>query len=261
MTQRFLALGVLALVGAAHASSDISATNAWKVEERIFNDNPFSTLNVTNNFPGVLQFDESYPAGVPGGFANKHVGWLSNDGGASRLGLTPAQSWTITFDVSIQAPFGTPRKEAGIEVRNPRPALGYVDEGQVLIASDGEVAVFGAVMPFHGFGNIYTLGTTASVSWTYFAPGVLGPQAAYQLVFVDAVTGAHDSGPKFWGIEPDGTNGFNLGTGIGLKAQNARLPVIDDSSIITYSNFTAVPTPGALALLGMGMLAGARRRR
>lgn len=255
--------GIAAAAGFAFASSDISATNAWKVEERIFNDFPTTTLTTTNTFPSTLEFNEQFPAGVVGNFANKHVGWLSNDGGASRLGMTGSQSWTMSFDITMNAASGVPRKEAGIEVHNPRPALGYVDEGQLLIASDGEVAIFGGVMPFTGMGSVYTLGTTAHVTWQYFAPGTADPTlAAYQLTFSDAVTGVHSSGLKLWGAsEPDGTNGWNLGTVMGLKAQNQRNPRIADSSDIKYENFSVVPTPGTLALVGLAGLAAGRRRR
>ncbi len=255
---------VAAAAGVAMASSDISATNAFKVETRIFNDFPGSTLSVTNSFPGPLNFNEQFAVGEIGNFANKHIGWLSNDGGASRLELTPSQSWTMEFDVRIQAPFGQPRKEAGVEVHNPRPnnVPPYTDEGQILIASDGEVAVFGAVMPFTGFGNAYTLGETAHVKWQYFAAGTADPTlAGYRLIFTDPVTGVHDSGLKLWGVETDGTNGFNLGTVMGLKAQNTRNPRIADSSDITYNNFSVVPAPGAIALIGLAGLAAGRRRR
>ena len=257
----FATLAVAVAAGAAFGS--ISSINSWKVEERIFNDLPGSSLTTTNNYAGGhLEFNEQFPFPTPGGFANKHIGWFSDDG-TTRHQFQNAEGFTLNFDVRISAPAGAPRKEAGIEIHNPRTSLGYTDEGQVLIASDGEVAVFGAVMPFSGLGFIYTLGTTAHVSFQYVNPGVVDPSlGAYRLIFNDAVTGSHDTGYKIWGAgEPDGTNGWNNGTEIGLKAQNQRNPLINDFSDIDYSNVSIVPAPGAASLLGLaGLMAGRRRR-
>jgi hypothetical protein len=251
----------LAAVAGSAVATDFSTINSFKSEERIFNDFPTSSLVSTNAFPSLV-YDEDFAAGTIGNFANKHVGYLSNDGGATRFQNNYWQSWALDFTVKIEAPAGQPRKEAGIEVRNPRPRLGYTDEGQVLIASDGEVAVFGGVMPFTGLGNVYTLGTTASVKFEYFAPGTVDAVVgAYRLTFTDAVTGVHSSGLKLWGLESDGLYGFNDGAEFGLKAQNTRNPFIDDSSTITYGGVTVIPAPGTLALLGIAGVAAGRRRR
>lgn len=281
--------GVVAGAAASALAGDISQVNAFRTETRIFNDFASSNLDVGNiggpftNCPtnpmgpqpvvavpraGGLQIRDQYGVGAMGNFANKHVGWLSTDGGATRYGHAAIQSFDISFTVSINAPAAAPRKEAGIEVRNPRPALGYVDEGQLLIASDGEVAVFGGVMPFYssnvfGGGPWYTVNTTAQVTFRYFAPGVADPiLGGYQILFNDAMTGMHDSGIRLWGaMEPDGTRGFNGGTEFGLKAQNQRNPFINEFGDTRYGGVQIVPTPGAMALLGLAGLAATRRRR
>lgn len=281
--KKSVALFALAMTaGTALAGTDVNNINSFLVDNRVFNDFNNSTLNwgaagaATNLAPlpsddgtlplagGVQWRDEfaAFSAGQ-GQFANKHVAWLSSDGGATRHQGNLNQSFTLNFSVKIDVAAPGIRREAGIEVRNPRPSLGYTDEGQLLIASDGEVAIFGGVMPFTGLGNVYTAGTTAQVSWQYFAPGTADPVlGAYRLIFTDAVTGIHDSGLKFWGAaEPDGLFGFNFGTEFGLKAQNQRIPIINDFSDITYSNVSIVPAPGALALVGLGGLIAGRRRR
>lgn len=275
MSSRFaLAAFVVAGIAASALADDISAANGIQVNARVFNDFPTSMLTIdgvdrpapeTYARPGLGTFhiNEKFPMGTVGGFANKHIGYLSSDGGATSLNLHTLQSWTMDFDVKLTAPGIGPRKEAGIRIENPRPALGYTDEGLVLIASDGEVAVFGGVMPFTGLGNSYSLGETAHVTFRYFAPGEADPVlGAYQLIFSDPIKGVKDSGIKIWGAaEPDGTRGFNDGTKIGFVAQNQRNPLIDDEGDFIYSNISIIPAPGAAALLGLGGLVAGRRRR
>ena len=262
-TRSVFGFAVLALAGSAFAV-DMSTINGFKYE-KLWNDFPTASATVTNSFPS-FGVNEQFAAGTVGNFANKHVGWLSNDGGATRVANNYFQSWTLSFQVKIDTAFaqGAPRREAGIEVHNPRnPTFGgWTDEGQVLIASDGEVAVFGGAMPFTGLGNVYTLGTTATVSFEYFRPGAVDPvKGAYRLTFTDAVTGTHSSGLKIWGDEGDFLYGLNTGASIGLKAQNQRNPQISDFSDIQYTNVSVVPAPASLALVGLAGLAAGRRRR
>jgi hypothetical protein len=267
----FVALATLA--GTAMAS-DISAVNSFKIENRTWNDYPTSVLNTTAAFPNVQWNEDFSNSPLPGPYANKHFAWLSDDGGASRFGLHGGgegaahngQSFSITTSVNIAPTAGVDRrKEGALYIRNPRPALGYTDEGEVLVAGDnGEVAVFGGVMPFHSFGAFcYTPGTTASLKFTYFAPGTADPvKGAYRLEFTDAVTGYHDSGMKYWGTEPDGCGGFNNGTELGLFAQDPRASTVqNDITTFTYGITNLVPAPGSLALLGLGGLVAGRRRR
>jgi len=276
MSNRF-AIAAFVVVGAAASvfADDISAANGLQVHARVFNDFPTSTLTidgVDRPLPevfarpglGTYHVNEQFPLGVMGSFANKHEAYLSTDGGATALSLYTFQSWQMDFDIKLTAPAGAPRKEAGLFIANPRPSLGYTDEGLVMVASDGEVAVFGAVMPFSGLGGgTYTLGETAHVTFRYFAPGEVDPLlGAYQLIFSDPVAGVKDTGVKLWGAaEPDGTVGFNNGTKIAFHAQNQRNPLIADEADHVYSNIVIVPAPGAMALIGLGGLVAGRRRR
>jgi hypothetical protein len=272
-----LAIGVVsALVMVAGASASVLSSNGYRLETRIFND--FASSNLTVNtvnyaapttdaiagFGTSIDIDEDFAFGTPGNFANKHVAYFSNDGGATKARTVASESFELSFCVNLSAPAGQPRKEAGIDFATPRQFNNdppFVDEGQLLIASDGEVAVFGSTLPFTGFGNnAYTLGTTALVTFTYYAPGDLGSQAAYRLIFQDAVNGTFDSGFKFWGVEPDGINGLTNAT-MGFKAQNQRNPFINDSSKIVYDCAKIVPAPGAAGMLALAGVFAARRRR
>lgn len=248
-------------VFAGSAFAQIGAINGVKIETYIppFNVAIPSDLTTTNNYPALVQFDERNFA-LQGGFANKHQALFSTDGGTSAYALQNSDSFRLDFTVNVNTlrPDGQPRKEGGLVFYNPRP--GFVDEGRVLVASDGEIAVFGGAMPFTGFGNAYVKGTTASLSFTYFAPGELGPKAAYRLTATTTL-GNFDSGIKVWGDETDGTNGFNNGTNFGFLAQNQRLPVTAEFATTTYGGINIIPAPGAAALLGLAGLATARRRR
>jgi len=272
-----LLVGLVAFAGMASAAiaGDMSQVNGLAVTTRVFNDFGTSALAIdgtaraqtSETFAraglGDYRVHEDFAAGTVGNFANKHMAYLSNDGGNSAMGLHSSQSWKLEFDINITAPNGAPRKEGVIQIENPRPALGYTDEGHILVASDGEVAVFGGVMPFTGFGGgTYTLNTTAHVSFEFFAPGAVDALlGGYRLIFTDAVTGVHDSGIKLWGTEPDGTVGFNEDTRIAFAVQNQRNPFINDSSDFLFSNITVVPAPGSIAVMGLMGLAATRRRR
>lgn len=281
------ALLVVALTaGSAFAIADISSVNAYRFEGRNFGDFNGDALSygpaagplvaapgtafVASQAPvgAGMRVSESFPAGQGGG--SNHEAYLSNDGGASRFGIwgggegSGGQSFNITTSITMTGSQLAPRKEGGLKFRNPRPALGYVDEGLVLVASDGEVAVFGAVMPFTGLGaSVYTFGTTATIDFSYYAPGVADPTlGAYRLVFTDAVTGVHDSGIKLWGAaEPDGCKGYNGGTEVALHFQGFNNLVLPDGIDISYGNVSVTPAPSALALLGLGGLVATRRRR
>jgi MYXO-CTERM domain-containing protein len=277
------ALSVLAAFAGSAAAQDISTVNGYNVHLRNWNDFPGSTLNwgsaasasipapvpataALPGFGGGLRFQETFPTGTPGNFANQHYGLFSNDGGATPFGLNNHQSFTVNTDITITTPAGGPRKEGGLKFYNDR-GNGFIDEGEVLVASEnGEVAVFGAAMNFTGFGvGAYTPGTTAHLSFQYIAPGINSFYAAYRVVFTDAVTGVHDSGIVDFdhgaAVDPNApANGFNSGSKLGFLDQNQRNPFGDSVDVI-YGNPSVVPTPGALALLGLAGFSFSRRRR
>ena len=280
---------VVALAAGSSFAADISQVNGFRLEGRNFGD--FNNISTVNYGPAAgplsaappigftafqgpvaagMRISEGFPAGQGGG--SNHVAYLTDDSGASRFGLhgggegasNAGQSFNITTTILMQGGQMAPRKEGGLRIFNPRPVLGFVDAGLVLVASDGEVAVFGAAMPFHGFGpNVYTYGTTATISFDYFAPGTADPvNGAYRLRFTDAVNGLFDTGMKFWGApEADNIKGFNNGTEIGLQFQGFNNLVLPDALDITYGGVTVIPAPSALALLGLGGLVATRRRR
>lgn len=287
--KKISAVLVVALAAGSALASDISQVNGFRLEGRNWGDfhnvssmsygpaagplgaAPATSFTAAQTPVGAgIRVTEAFPAGQGGG--SNHIAWLSSDGGASRFQAwgggegAGGQSFNITTTILMQGGQMAPRKEGGLKIRNPRHNHNpfFVDEGLVLVASDGEVAVFGAAMPFTGFGpNVYTFGTTATIDFSYYAPGTVDPVlGGYRLRFTDAVTGLHDSGIKLWGAsEPDGIKGFNNGTEIGLNFQGFNNLVLPDMIDITYGNVSITPAPGALALLGLGGLVATRRRR
>jgi hypothetical protein len=278
---------VVASAGSAALAQDISTVNGYNVHLRDFNDFATSTLQwghaggpftpapvpATAPLPGFgagVEFQEQFPQGTMGNFANRHFALFSNDGGATPFGVSQFQDFTVTTNVSVTSPAGSPRKEGGLKFFNNRYG-GFIDEGEVLVAGDnGEVAAFGSNMLFFTFGaGTYTPGMTGQLTYKYFGPNspVTGsPIAAYEVIFNDPVTGHHDSG--IIGFDPTGAadpahpgNGFNTGSTLGWLDQNQRNPTINDFADVIYSNATIVPTPGAIALLGLSGLCGLRRRR
>jgi len=244
------AIAAVGLAGTAFAAPN--SINSVVVTERAWNDFPASTLVTTNAYPASVRFQESFPQFTPGNFANKHWATFSNDGATDYL-FQQSEDFTITTTVRVNAVAGQPRKEAGLFFRNPHQVNPlFINEGAFMVASDGEVAVFGAGLDFHGFGGAaYTLGTTATLEFRYYHNGVI-PQ--YEAIF-----NGISSGVKGFG-DPD-FQGFNNGSRIALQAQNQRNPLIADFSDIEYGGTSVVPTPASFGVMGLGLLAMGRRRR
>ncbi|MFZ4574417.1 MAG: hypothetical protein ACOYN0_08470 [Phycisphaerales bacterium] len=237
-----------------------------------------STYNLHEEIPSVAQ----------GNFANRHLQFFSNDGGNTAYQLQANESFQITARVKIDTNMpsgpGAPTvSETGFWFHNPRvneQGNSFVDEGGLWVISNGTSFTGGAAMDFAllGEGNgsrppsdplgpIYTEGGWAAISFTYYAPGALGPGqgAGYIASIHDEVSGlTRSSGLKRFGYiaatEPVG-GGFNPGTVFGFRYQNSRFPLIDTVTDTYINDITIVPAPSALAALGLAGLAATRRRR
>lgn len=281
---------VVALAGiAAAASAQITSINGLRVEYRQFNDFGTSNLSIgpaagplvaqpqtpgSTALPlaGGVRIRDEFPIPTAGNFANKHTALLSNDAGATAYQFMNNQSFdiSVSFTMSNGDPLRS-RKEGGFAFFVPN-GTGGIDEGRLLVASNsfgpsgpftpGETAIFGGTMPFtggnpgSGWGNgTYADGSTVTLRFVYNAPGDSGPQASYEAFF-----NGQSSGLKYWDV--NGPNGFRDGTTIGFVGQFTRVPIVADFGDVTYGNISiTVPTPGALALIGLAGLAATRRRR
>jgi len=280
---------IAALAGSALA--DVSSINGFRVQARNFNDLPGSVLTV-NGTPAPVQaniavaglgaglhYSEQFALGEPGGFANRHLGNFSADGGVSDYSFLNNESFRLDTTINITAGSNNPSaKEGGLTVFNQRtiiegnpasPNFGlpvtFTDEGYLLVKTNGgvngggEIALFGGALPFFSFNNIgvdYTPGTTATLAFTYFAPGTIGVAAAYEAFFNGISTGV-----QFFDNADISGNGLGNGTSLGLRAQNSRFPIIADFANTDYGRVGFIPTPGAAGLLALAGLGALRRRR
>lgn len=293
------ALAVLTLAGTAMGA--VGDINSYRVVARNFNDHDQSSLfingvgyNALNGTPppvtqanqvgaiaglGPVQIREDFAAFVPsnGGFANRHLVTFSADNGASNYQFARGESFYVQTTVKIDTAggLGSPRREAGFTFFNNRTvvdpgpvAATFTDEGYMMVASDGEVAIFGGALPFHSFGSsAYTLGSTATIGFAYYAPGVLGANARVEYLLngvssgIKEMTNGSDlSGPTL--ADPAfGAGGISNYATMGVRAQNQRNFVINDFSDVQYGAVSIIPAPGAAALLGLAGLVAGRRRR
>src|SRR5262245_28317892 len=74
--------------------------NSVQINQRIFNDCPISTLNVTNGYPGSIVFDETWDQDCVG-FANRHNWRFSTDGGGSAAVFGNANDFAYSAIVTI----------------------------------------------------------------------------------------------------------------------------------------------------------------
>lgn len=234
--------------------------------------NQFNAVPLSTN-PIVV--NEQYAPGT-GGFANRHMLWFSNDGGASPATTDGSVSFGMSVRVRIQTNHPTGQgapinSESGFWFHVPRVDSNnnpFIDEGGVWLITNGTSFAGGAGFDFallgEGGGNnpsfppLYTAGGWARMRFTYFAPGALGPGSgpAYETFVTDETSGRTvGSGLKSAGP------GFTPGTTFGFRFQNQVFPVTLTNTTTTLDGIQLVPTPAAAALLGLGGLVAGRRRR
>ncbi len=141
-----LTLAALAvMVGAANATPTI---NGAAINERVFNDCPFSTPSITNNYPSSIVISDAIAANSCGGWANLHAWSFSADGGANAAVFDNNSCFSFGCDLVIT---GNCQVEAGIRIS---PWWSKYADGRINVRiPDGEIAAFGGRMPFISWTN------------------------------------------------------------------------------------------------------------
>lgn len=247
-----LAFAAAIIAGAAGtASAQISAIDSLSEAPYWFAD--FfgrSDLTITNNGLAGIRFEDRNFTG--GGFANRHHAALS-------IGGTPFQfdrtdSFRFDVDVIIEGAGGT---EAGIWIGTAPffPNSGNANVGNFVVLPDnsGEIAAFGGPLPFftnNSNGGMARAARNQTFHLTmiyetspfpYINYGINGVFSGPQRGFMNSFPGIDDN--SYLGVYSQGPNG--------------RLGDVD----VTFSNLVIVPAPASAALLGLGGLLAARRRR
>jgi hypothetical protein len=141
----FLALALVASLIAVDAFAT-PVMNGALVKTRIFNDCPISGLNVTNNYPASIVFEEDSLFCF--GWANLHNWTFSADGGATAAVLNNGDA--LVFGATVVLNGGDVNgAEAGLRLS---PWWSPDVDGRFNIRiPDGEIACFGGRLPFYSF--------------------------------------------------------------------------------------------------------------
>ena len=225
-----------------------------QVRERVFNDYPTSSLTVTNAFPASFSIEENNFGA--GGFANRHMAFLSQDAGSTAYDFNYADGFDFCVTMNLDAS-PVDGREAGIMT----DLFGFGFFGAL---PSGEIAAFGSFLPFHSFGNVYTNGTDVDLRMIY-TPGAGEGQlpASTMEYIIDTGSGPVSSGAIVFtnneGGIPSGMpqDQFLALIGVGIQSAGSA----GGSSNVTFTNFKVIPAPGTglLAVAGAGLIA--RRRR
>ncbi len=162
-----MCVAMLAIAGAAFATP---SPNGARLDLRIFNDCPLSTLTTLNTYPASINItDVMHPACV--GYANLHDWSYSEDAGATASLFKNNSNFTACAFVRIE---GAGEGEGGLRFS---PWWDPLVEGRFMLnATNGEIACFGGRLPFYSFtgshGITYVKGTTVFMQMTYTANGL-----------------------------------------------------------------------------------------
>ena len=177
---------LLALPAIAAASTP--NPNSAVVKARIFNDCPFSTVSITNNYPSLISIEDTGLA--CSGFANMHNRTFSTDG-IDGVPFDNNSDFRVACDFNLS---GTGNGEGGLRIS---PWWSKDVDGLFNVRStDGEIACFGGRLPFFSFtaryGLHYVKGTTIHLEMTY-KPNGLGASSPATLEYALDYNGTHYS--------------------------------------------------------------------
>ncbi|GAB4108270.1 MAG: hypothetical protein Kow00105_14790 [Phycisphaeraceae bacterium] len=235
----------LAVTQSAQAGFDL------KVNERVFNDFPNSTL-VTTTGPNSVQFDEG-PFGT-GGWANRHDVMATSDGGLTDHLFQINEPFSVEANVTLDPTDAN--AEAGLRLN-----ASITGDVIFLIKNNGEIAAFGGGAPFFSFAapgdpDAYVPGTPIFMKMVYTpGPGLFQPGSVEYII--DRGNGLESSGVLAWqNLEGGPTNHT-----VGMYTQySPTAPETTSHVVTTFNDIVITPEPTSLALMGLGGLAALRRK-
>jgi hypothetical protein len=248
----------MVLCGNAIASP---AINSAVINTRIWNDNPTSTVTTSNLYASSITIKDDQIGSGGTGWANLHNFRLSTDG-INRASFANGDAFSFASDVTIT---GTGNAEAGLMVA---PWWSPDADGKFMINGvSGEIAAFSGRLPFYSFNSqslTYIKGDTIRMGVVYRPNSLsaLDPATIEYLVTMGATTYssgqlAFDQGNPAEGY---GSWGMLDSTQVGGYFQ----PQVGNTTLweqATFGNMVYTPEPATMALLGLGSLFLARRRK
>lgn len=252
-----LGIGILMGASSLAAASGVGDIMGFNEQARLFNDFPDSTLSFTSSYsPSGSSVDLQENNYGVGGFANRHVAWFA-DGGSSNVDFDYGDAWDMSMTMQINDATGVGNIEAGFQA----DLFGFGLFG--VLSSNGEIAAFGSILPFHSFGTgLYNVGDEIMLRMIHTpGDGEFGSTpSTMEYMYNNVTTGSGwvTSGAiDFTTTEGGIPSSFNMFTGIGAQINS---PAMDASVDISFRNIT-VPAPASLGMFALGGLCAARRRR
>ena len=248
---------VCAAAGAAHAS--VTDIGSFIDNPRLFNDRPDSNLTYMSNFHpsmgSISLVENNYGTG---GFANRHSSWFGDDAGASKVDFDFGDGWDMKMNMQINDASSVDNVEAGFQF----DLFGFGLFGA--LTSSGEIAAFGSVLPFFSFGaGVYNVGDEVQLRMIH-RPGDAefgSTPSTMEYMYNNLTTGSGwvSSGEvAFTTLEGGIPSSFDMFIGAGAQINN---PDPSLGSVDIQFSQIMIPSPGSFAVLGMGGLLAARRRR
>jgi len=245
---------VLLAVAGAMASPTI---NSAVIHSRVWNDDPLSTFTSTNAYPTTVAMQDVHDPNNTG-WTNLHTFRLSVDGANDAVFMNN-DGFSVSADVKIT---GTSNVEGGLSV-TPWWTKNAADGVFMVNAESGEVACFGARLPFFSFTNTYglhyTKGTTVRLG-IYYDPEDLNQAdparvrywyttggTTYASSFLPFDQGDPNEGVIYgnWGILNDARVGGYFMPKVAGQGDPPRWGAIE------FSNFYYIPEPAGLLLVGL----------
>jgi hypothetical protein len=249
-TKVLLAIMCVGIVAACGANA--MAIDSAVINERVFNDDPTSTLTTTNSYPSLVEISDTRTGG--GGFANLHTFHLADAGVPHPFANNEPSSFSADLTIS-----GAGDGEACIQVA---PWWSAADGNFNFRTTDGEIAVFGGRLPFYSFtasqSLTYTKGDTVRAGVVYNPHGLSSVSPATITYNVNIGGTDYTSGPLAFDegnpLEGFGSWGHLDDARIGgyVKVFNTAENLTAQWGNMSYS--ASIPEPASMVLAGLGVL-------